>query len=152
MQKNDVYELCKQIAPKYGLDPIFILAICEQESGYNETEARLENGYYRKYVRPDNLPTTCEILLAASYGLMQTMGDVLAQIGYISYDNWPGIAPGIDKYMVTPADQVDCGCQWMKKKVGNDPIFDVFWKYNGSPDYKPLVMARYNKLKQEFGG
>lgn len=152
MTKEQTYELCKQIAPVHNLDPIFVLAICEQESAYNESEARLENGFYRKYVRPDNLPTTTEILLAASYGLMQLMGDALKDLKIVNVTDYGQAPRDIDDYMVHPEKQIESGCLWLWTKVKpGEKIMDVYWRYNGAAIYKTQVDARYAKLKAELG-
>lgn len=149
MTRDEVYTLCKQVAPKYGFDPLLILALCEQESAYDETEARLEQGFYRKYVRPKTFATSVEVLFSASYGLTQCMGWTLNEMGYfadprMAVNLW--IPHRIDQYMVTPRDQIDYGCRWLKRKQGDGSIEKALLRYNGSAEYPPQVIRRYEKL------
>ena len=154
MNRSEVYELCKEIAPKYGFDPILILAMCKQESTYDMTEARPEPGYYRKYTRPRNLPTTDEILLAASYGFMQVMGQSLYEMGYFGFVwKYGDIQRKIDEFMVQPETQVEYGCRWLRKKMDLFKSTDVrlgLRLYNGSSEYPPLVLAKFDALKKEI--
>ena len=154
MTRSDVYMLCMKVAPKYGFDPILILAMCEQESTYDLTEGRPEPGYYRKYTRPRNLPTTDEILLAASYGLMQVMGQSLYEMGYFGYVwKYGDIQRKIDEFMVQPEMQIEYGCKWLRTKMGlfkSESVALGLRLYNGSSDYPPLVMKKYEKLVKEL--
>jgi soluble lytic murein transglycosylase-like protein len=155
MTKDQVFQFVKVIAPKYQLDPYIVLAICEKESGFDSTEVRLENGFYRKYVRPMNITTVDSVLLSASYGLMQVMGLSLYDDGYFGKNaekSYGFIGRMIDRYMVEPATQIECGCEHLRKKfkvLGN--IRDAVRAYNGSGPqaeaYADDVLARANRLR-----
>lgn len=154
MTRDEVHEICKRVAPKYGFDPLLILAMCEQESSYDHTEVRLENAFYRKYVRPQQFATTVEVLFSASYGLMQTMGLTLYELGYFApTPKWDylDIVKEIDAYMVTPEAQVEMGCKTLLRKLkGTTSLQEALLRYNGSSDYPPKIMARYKRLKKEL--
>jgi hypothetical protein len=77
---------------------------------------RLENGFYRNYTRPAEFATTTEVLFAASYGLMQTMGYSLYQLGMFDPVTQVGVVKGIDMYMIDPELQVKMGCAWLMVK------------------------------------
>jgi soluble lytic murein transglycosylase-like protein len=147
MERSAVYEICKRIAPKYGYDPILILALCEQESSYDESALRLEQGYYVKYVKPQVLASTVKVMFSASYGLTQLMGMSLYEAGYFDPVTNKDVAHQLDQYMVQPELQVEYGCKWLKKKQGSGSIVDGLRRYNGSAEYPPKVLARYERLK-----
>lgn len=156
MTRDEVYEICKRVAPKFGFDPILVLAMCEQESSYNHTEVRLENGFYRKYVRPQNLASTVSVCLSASYGLMQVMGLSLEELGYFNqsfsaHKDYLNIIRGIDCLMVDADLQVEWGCRTLLRKLkGTTGLQQALLRYNGSAEYPPKIMARYERLKKEL--
>lgn len=139
-------DLCKKIAPKYGLDPILLLALIEQESSYDEKAIRLENGFYRRYVKPQGLSPSVSVLLSASYGLTQCMGWTLHEMNYFAPTTNSEIARQIDEYILDPSAQIEYGARWLKKKQSSGTIEDGLRRYNGSALYPPQVMVRYNKL------
>lgn len=151
----NVIDICKRVAPTHGFEPTLIAAICKQECYHppNNTKlyvldfGRLEQNYYRKYVvERHEYATTTEILLAASYGLTQMLGDSLREAGYFKdffehqtelYQQWYGendmvdrkgnpvpwmsevsVPKAINQYLVTPTWQVEWGCRWLKVKQG----------------------------------
>ena len=166
MLHSQVKELCDVHALAHGLDPTLILAICQQESSFRHDVARLEQGFYVRYTEPDKLATTTEILLASSYGLMQTMGQILREHGYFEFfkDYHNGaiteqikdslgevpIVKAINAYMVRPAWQVEWGCIHFKKKLdlarGDIRKALLFWNGGWAPNYPDEVLAKYVKL------
>src|SRR5689334_21840824 len=89
MDAKEVYKLCKFYVPKYGIDPVLMLGLVEQESSYEDDAARLENAFYHRYTAPDSLATTSEILLACSFGLTQLMGESLKEMKFFEwYWDW----------------------------------------------------------------
>jgi hypothetical protein len=156
MTKKEVFALCSEVAPKFGLDPLLVLAICERESTYNPDEIRLENGFYRKYVRPQKLPPSAEVLLSASYGLMQVMGQVLVEIGYIKLPGSLGggmVADQLDAFIASPYMQVGAGCTHFLNKLhrakNNLRAALQFWNGGGNPNYASEVIAIHERLKGE---
>jgi hypothetical protein len=153
MKPSEVLAICKKVAPAHGFDPLLIMAVCLQESGYDQTEVRLEQNFYRKYARPQNLPTTDEVLLAASYGLMQLMGESLLEAGYFGAWSYGNIPQKIDALMENPELQVVLGCQWLAHKMKGLQTNNVergLRAYNGSAEYPPLVFAKWDELKKEY--
>ena len=127
------------------------LAVCLQESGYDQSEVRLEQQFYRKYVRPQNLPTTDEILLSASYGLMQVMGESFLELGWFGAWEYGKIPQMLDKLMGDAELQISLGCQWLKHKMaGLDNLERGLRAYNGSAEYPPLVFAKWDELKKVY--
>lgn len=152
MEKRKVYELCQRIGPKYGFDPLLILAMCEQESSYEPTAVRLENGFYRRYVRPQGFAPSTGVLLSASYGLMQVMGLSLHEMDFFNGLTLPGqIAEELDKFILDPEQQVGFGCKWLEHKRGRSGDLTLaLTRYNGSAEYPPLVFERSKRLREEF--
>ncbi len=162
MTEQEIRPLCEKCAPKYGFDPLLIEAMCDNETHDDETELRLENGFYRKYVRKLKFASTVEVLFSTSWGLMQLMGISLYEMGYFEkFKNslggaMPGYAPfdfmrGLDAFMVTPEDQVDYGCRWLRHKMDEAKTTDArlgLIRYNGSAEYADKVLARYDQLKK----
>lgn len=164
--------LCLHLAPGFGFDPLLILAICEQESGYDETLYRLEERFNARYIRARSLPTTTEILLSASYGLMQTMGESLRDIGYFSWwfsqqaaacQAWLAeplseiaVVKALNEYMIRPEWQIKQGLVWLKRKqkiAGNDTMKLLrLWNgdITGRHQYAEAVLGRYRILQSLF--
>lgn len=165
MTREEVYALCKSTASKYAVDPILILAICEQESSYNPFAVRLETHFFSKYIEKMSLATTSEVLLSCSFGLMQLMGESLRESGYFGW--WKsltdspleavsqvGVVKALDWFMLHPEAQVDFGCRWYVKKrglAGGDPKKALLiWNGGGDQDYPKKVLARADKLRLEM--
>lgn len=166
MTEAAVRPICVEIAPQFELDPVLALALCQQESDYRHDAARLEQGFYRRYTEKDSLATTAEVLLACSYGLMQTMGQILREHGYFQYfldiNNRSNalnfrqplspiaICKGIDWYMERPREQVLWGCKHLRKKIdlakGDIRKALLFWNGGGRPEYPDEVLEKFTKL------
>lgn len=161
--------MCKKVTPDYGFNEKLIYAVCLQESERNKDGtfapdvARLEQGFYRRYVEDElKLATTSEVLLAASYGVMQMMGESLRQAGYFKwyFENMDtqmqqvlghplsqfAIPSAIDAYCENLEWMIIWGCIWMDKKrklaKGEERLMLTYW--NGSSHYPNEV---YSKLK-----
>ena len=150
MKIESVNELCKIISPKYNIRPSLMMAICEQESSFDETAVRLENGFYRKYVRPMELPTIVEILLSASYGLTQTIGESLYELKYFSNANDVHLVTDqLEAYMRSPAMQIEMGCKWFSKKLelakGDISKALLFWNGGANKNYHYEVLEKEKK-------
>ena len=124
-------------AAKYGLNSYLVCAVIEQESGWNPYVWRFEPGFLRTYVKPANpdSPTTRELGLSCSFGLMQVMGLVAVELG------WQG-----DILRLTdPDNAVDFGCRKLQKcfAVHVEPETSLL-AYNGGGNllYGEQVLAR----------
>ena len=60
--------LAKKWATKYGLDPLIVCAVIEQESGWNPWAIRFEPAFEQRYIKPalPTAPTTRELTEAMS--------------------------------------------------------------------------------------
>ena len=154
MEKRKVLEICKRVAPAFKLDPLLALAICEQESSYNERAVRFEPLFFKRYVEPGGGPFSVELLMSFSYGLMQTMGLTLEEQGFFTGCELAGdFANTIDGYIIAPDRQVEEGCATLKRKMGvSEDVKLGLLRYNGggNPNYPNEVLARYAKLQDEF--
>ena len=154
MTRDSVYEICKRVAPKYGYDPLLILAQVEQESSYKEDALRLEQGFLVKYIAGMPIAATTKALLSTSFGLGQLMGQSLNELGFFPALDSVSVVMRLEVYLGTPEMQVETQCQWLQKKQAqgtSHTMDDALRRYNGSADYPPLVYARYNNLKGLYG-
>jgi soluble lytic murein transglycosylase-like protein len=70
-------------AKLYSLDVPLVCAVTEQESGWNPFAVRAEPAFYARYILPLKLSDTTEAFLrAASFGVMQVMGQVARENGF----------------------------------------------------------------------
>ena len=172
---KEIFEQCKITTPEYGFEPELIYAVCLQEGGKNKDGsfapdiARLEQGYYRSYVEPMTLATTSEVLLSASYGIMQMIGLSLKEAGFF---NWYfdqctegmkklllqplsqfAIPNAIDAYCINLKWMIEWGCKWMKTKEkkakGDTRKMLGYWNGDLSGKYADEVLRKYEKVKKE---
>jgi hypothetical protein len=152
----------------YEFDAQLVTAICLQESSYNSEAIRLENGFYNKYTRKENLSPCVEILLAASYGLMQTMGQMLQEVGYFKGLVFPvhrlvgldsnldakQVIVALDNYVSDPAQQIKYGCRHFANKYahagGDLGKALLLWNGGGNLLYSSEVLNKYEQIKKEL--
>lgn len=173
MKRDDVYALCKQIAPQHNVDPILALALCEQESvddhdptNYHADALRLEEGFYCRFVKPLNFSTVTEGMLSASYGLTQMMGESLREVGFIGWhfnnqttdNDHPFLVQpmqnlhvvlALDEYCSHPEWQIEWGLKFFDQVKHQDLLK---WNGGGDPQYPAKVLARRDKLITIYGG
>jgi hypothetical protein len=100
--KQQVFAICDQTAPKYNFEPSLIKALCMQEcehrvigkdgklhfdpNAFRADKVRLEQNYYDRYVeRQNEYASTTEGLLAMSWGITQMMGLSLKELKYFEW-------------------------------------------------------------------
>lgn len=155
LTKTEAFNIAVHAGKRYGFSPYILLAMIEQESSYDTEAVRLENGFFRRYEKPQRLATTSKVLRSASYGLCQVMGESLAEMGYFDdpkYATPEGTAKRINEYMIDPVDQVMSGARWLftkKGAAGTDDIKIILKRYNGSGEYPPLILAKEERLRAE---
>jgi hypothetical protein len=169
--KEQAFELCRIAGQQSGVDPKLLLAIALRESGQNggvkDDEARLENAFFHRYTRGEGLSTTTAILLAASYGMMQVMGQSLKEMGYFDfykgYHNDRnsfqiqdplseiGVPKAINAFMVRPPWQFEWGARWFQKKLraagSNVEHALLLWNGGGNLKYPQEVLAIMETIK-----
>jgi soluble lytic murein transglycosylase-like protein len=138
--------LLRVAAAKYNLDRVLVAAVVVQESSGDPSEKRMENGYYRRYIRPMNgkldgfCPSTKpledeELGRSTSWGLMQLMGQKARELGFNS-DNLSDL-----KY---PSTNLEFGCKFLRQLLdlcGQDVERALLkWNGGGDPDYGKKVL------------
>lgn len=167
MDKALIYPHCRTAGADLNIRPSLLLAICQQESSFNESEMRLENGFYRKYTRPMRWASTTEALFAVSYGLMQVMGQSLYEDGFFRwhfeqkddryrafYDNDEmheiHVVKAINALMDNPEWQVRWGAIHLSGKLrkakGEIPKALLYYNGGGNPHYDDEVLAKETQL------
>jgi soluble lytic murein transglycosylase-like protein len=141
-------ELIKLHATRHNLDPELVAAVVLQESAGQATEKRLENGFYRKYVRktetignvppgPDDVPASVEaVLRSTSFGLMQIMGQVAREFGF--KNRW--LSDLEDRGI-----NLNLGCQIFSKHLrdrGSVRLALLRWNGGGNAHYDDEVIGR----------
>lgn len=136
--------LAGKYAVKYGLLVELVCAVAEQESSWNQYAARFEGAFYGKYIQPlmNNGTVTDRTeanFRATSIGLMQTMGQVVRELGF----------KGQLLALTDPDTSLDWGCMKLMHCMDATQrvISDALLRYNGggNPQYAPQVMARMEK-------
>lgn len=171
--KNDVYLMCKRVAPIFKFDAKLVFAICLQEGGrtkngnFKPDMARLEQGFYLRYIEKQNYPTTNEVLYSASYGIMQMMGISLKEVGFFKW--WfnqksdkakiylksayseISIPKAINAYCVNLEWMIVWGTRWLKRKdkraKGNIEKLAMYWNGDTTGKYYKELMKKYNSIK-----
>lgn len=172
--KEQVFEACRAIAPLQGFDPLLVYAICLQEGAKGKSgeffpdRARLEQGYYLKYVEVDDLATTTEVLLAASYGVMQMMGLSLKEVGYFDFYfkqlntgmkellhepmSQFAVPSAIDAYCESLNWQIEWGCKHLDRKrraAGGDVVKMLsLWNGDSTGKYAGEVLQKLEQVKR----
>lgn len=169
--KQQVHDQCLITAPAYNFDPKLIFAVCLQEGekekdNFEPDVARLEQGFYRKYVESKNdLATTTEVLLAASYGVMQMLGESLREVKYFDWyymkfkDIYKltnplseiAVPKAINYYCEHLDSMIEWGCAWMSKKrdLAKGDINRMLDLWNGCSDgsYHKEVLQKLKNIK-----
>ena len=155
MTRDEVYKLSLEIAPKYEFDPMLILAICEQESNYNEKAFRLENDFahWLQKRRPElSIPRI--VLHSTSYGLMQLLGQSLSELQFFGTESIT--SEWIEEYLALPNAQIESGCKWLARKLMavEGDMLKAIERYNGSGpraiEYAKSVLTREVRLRKEL--
>lgn len=136
-------QLAKQTAQKYGLDPALVCAVCEQESSWNQWDARFEPRFEARYIEPLGLETTEATLRSTSFGLMQLMGEVARELG------WKGSLV----QLCDPPIGLVLGCQHLANKLkqagGDTTKALLLWNGGSNTDYPGQVLARKSKYESD---
>ncbi len=140
--------LAKKWAIKYGLDPFLVCAVIEQESGWNPWAMRFEPAFLQAYVKPlDPMkPTTREIAMSCSFGLLQTMGLVAVEFG------WHG---SFLTELCDPDIGVDYGCRKLQKcfaQHGSNEAALLSYNGGGNSSYPSQVLARVSHYEASTEG
>lgn len=146
LTQSDMVAIVKAEASEYQLFPEVMCAIAEQESAWNPWAIRYEPAFYEHYVAPllksgEVKSPTEATARAISWGLFQTMGQSVREIGFI--------APMAS--LCEPATSAIWGCKLFTVKLqhagGNLEKALALWNGGGAPLYPSQVLARVDKYK-----
>ena len=81
--------LATRHATLYGLDPLIVCAVIDQESDWDTWAIRYEPAFFSRYIQPIQsgprpLSATEAAARAFSFGLMQIMGQTARELGFAS--------------------------------------------------------------------
>lgn len=147
MEKDELILKALTIATANGLFPEIICAICEQESSWNPWAIRYEPAFYKHYIEPlcergEVKSPTEATARAISWGLMQTMGQVVRELGF----------SGRMASLCDPEIGIIWGCKvlLLKLKHSGGDIRKALLFYNGggNPHYPDEVLAKAEKYKE----
>lgn len=152
--KTTLITMAQLAADRYAIGRGLVCAVCEEESGkrnpsvpggvedWDPNAVRFERAFEERYVRPPNpaMPTTEELCLAMSYGLMQIMGLTARENGF----NGKFLTALCD-----PETGIEFGCRKLRRCIdasNSDPAAALL-RWNGGADkaYPSRVMARMAK-------
>jgi soluble lytic murein transglycosylase-like protein len=130
--------LVSKYAPKYGLQPSLVGAVCEQESDWYPWAVRFEPAFEARYIKPalPQSPSTLQLCEAMSFGLMQVMGEVAIEFG------WTGRSL---LELCDPDIGVLYGCRKLARCFqSHSDLEAALLSYNGGSNrnYPSLVIAR----------
>ena len=139
MDNSALIALAKQSAESHQLFGHIICAICEKESSWQQFAYRYEPAFFTKYVDAlidaEHLTLTEAHGRATSWGIMQTMGQSVREIGYADW--LPALCD--------PATGIEWGCRLFERKLGhaNGNYTNALSLWNGGGDlsYAPSVLA-----------
>jgi hypothetical protein len=135
--------LAKKWATVHLLNPLLVAAVADHESQWNPWAVRFEEGFEKKYIKPaiPAMPTTRELTLAMSFGLMQIIGETAVEAGFQGR---------FLTELCDPDTGMDFGCRKLRKCLNRNPdsVRDTLLEYNGGknlgyPDLVLPLMAKY---------
>lgn len=147
--KKEFMEIARRIAAHHGLWPELVCAVIEQESGWNCWALRYEPGFYERYVAPMlerrevkrfspgvSLETEARGR-AFSWGLMQVMGQVARERGFLG---------AFFSELCDPEQGIEIGCRHLNNRIGaaqgNVERALQLWNGGGNATYSAEVLAR----------
>lgn len=130
MTRDQLIQLAKQAAEKYGLDKALVCAVCHHESGnWNQWAVRYEPAFYERYIKDMKLSPTEKTCRAQSYSLMQVMGQVAREFGF---------SGDYLTELLDPETNLKYGCLKLKQCMDreNQDVRNSLLRYNGGNDPK----------------
>jgi soluble lytic murein transglycosylase-like protein len=146
MTQEEMIALAKQTAARHDLPPELVCAVVEQESDWDPNAIRYEPAFYDRYVYPMALKRaiseTEARARAFSWGLMQTMGEVAREFGFVGK---------FLSELCDPGKGIEMGCKVLAHKLavnqGNVVNALLAWNGGGNQDYPAQVLARVERYK-----
>jgi len=145
MTQADMINIARTTAQDEGLFPELVCAVIEQESSWNPFSIRYEPAFFEHYVKPIMDTTTISITEAQarafSWGLMQTMGQTVRELGFT----------GNMASLCDPPIGILWGCKVLAHKLamaeGNTEKALLLYNGGGNLQYPAQVLARMEKYK-----
>jgi soluble lytic murein transglycosylase-like protein len=135
--KRDLVLAAKTIAQQHSLDAPLVCAVVEQESCWDPLAIRYEPAFRSRYVVPLRLTPTEEIARSISWGLMQVMGQVAREHGFIGE---------FLTALCDPTIGITIGCTVLATKMsqanGDTARALLLWNGGANPAYPAEVLAR----------
>jgi len=147
MTKDEIIALAKATAQRHNIWPELVCAIVEQESGFNPWAIRYEPAFFQKYVAPFCAKALIKSetearARAISWGLMQVMGQVAREAGFVGQ---------FLSALCESTTGLEIGCRVLNHKIlmadGNVRKALLLWNGGGRPEYADEVLARAEKYK-----
>jgi len=144
LKKDALVALAERTAACHNLDPGLVCAVVEQESAWNPWAVRFEPIFETRYIRPalPSAPTTEELCLAISWGLMQVMGQTAREHGFSG------------KFLSELSDPevgLSVGCAVLTAKLnkarGDTGAGLLLWNGGANTKYPEQVMARIPRYR-----
>lgn len=137
MVDQSLVALAQSTAVQFGLNPLLVCALVEQESSWIPRACRSESAFYLAYIVPLKLPDPVEASnRAISYGLLQILGETARELGFT------GAFPDL----LDPAQGLFWGCKKFAKcaALHPDSVINQLLCYNGGarPEYAAEVLNR----------
>jgi soluble lytic murein transglycosylase-like protein len=126
---------------RYDLPHELVMAVIEQESGWNEYAIRYEPGFMSTYVAPHFIKgefhATEAYCRAMSWGLMQVLGQTARELGFKG---------DFLSELCSPINGIEYGCMklaaCMKKHSGNQHDSLLAYNGGGNANYPVEVIAK----------
>ena len=127
---DELLNLIREYAKKYGIDPAIVYGICQTESNFDQYACRYEPDY--QYIEntaihkpASSTHQTERFFQKCSWGVMQVMGGVFRQY---QYRGW------LSKIPENLHIQLDYGCRHLSSKINRYGLDRGILSYNsGSP-------------------
>jgi soluble lytic murein transglycosylase-like protein len=113
MDTSELKALIANYAQQHGLDPAIVYGVCVKESSLDPVQVRYEPSWMWFIDNHHGQPAACSdaterICQAISWGLMQVLGAVYRELGYVGWLS--AIAADVDV-------QLEYGCRYLAKKI-----------------------------------
>jgi soluble lytic murein transglycosylase-like protein len=143
MTQAELISLARQTANTFQLFDYIVCGICEKESSWNPWAIRYEADFQKRYVQALGLDPTITVARSISWGLMQTIGQSVREIGYV--DDFPKLCD--------PATGLEWGCKLFLVKLeaagGNYEKALLLWNGGGDAAYPASVIALAEKYRPQ---
>lgn len=146
MEQEQLIVMAENAAIHAGIDPVLVCCVCEQESSWNPRATRFEAAFKERYVDPQGRSEPEATQRATSWGLMQVMGEVARELGYVG----PLMA------LLDPLTGLSWGCRklftCLTAAHGNNMA--ALLRYNGgsAPEYASKVLSRASRYRNTVRG